>query len=301
MATTSLRVEHVELGPATHGFRWMTFPIYRAYLGGRTHAGAPLFAITARAGATPIGLLVAEHDGAGARVISLFVHPRFRNRGCARRMFDALEHALGRAGVRRVVAGYAAGSLSTETAAFLLRRGFTACTTAGTCYELKPSDGLQALIARRDRWLPASLDTAPWVELDTETRGRIHLRQAERPWYPTHLSPFRHETLIEPETSLALLAGGEVAGWAIGHRVKADTVHYATIFVRRELRNLGAGAGLLFTALSRHCKSDELRHVAGRFLVREESARMSQLIERRLSPFTTARERYLETSKTIAH
>jgi GNAT superfamily N-acetyltransferase len=299
MATTTLRVEHVQLGAATHGFRWMTFPIYRAYLSGREDAGAPMVVVTARDGVTPAGLLVAELDGANARVVSLFVHPRFRNRGCARRMFDVLDQLLERAGIRRVVVGYAAGSLSAPTAAFLLRRGFSGCTESGTCYELRHSDGLEALIARRDRWLPARLDTAPWISLDAVARRRIQLSQAARPWYPNSLSPFRHEARIEPETSLALLAGGEVAGWAIGHRIQEDTVHYATIFVRPDLRNLGAGAGLFFTALSRHCKSGALRNVAGRFLVRDESARMAQLIERRLSPFTCSRTRYLEASKSF--
>lgn len=297
MQRDEFSIEQLGIGAPTHGFRWMTFPLYQRHLAGLGMPGerVSVIAIGARVGVQPIGLLVAERPATGAaRLVSVAVRPGHRQRGCARSMFLELESVLGSQDVPQLVAGGADAVLTTEIRALLGRVGFGPLTPAGQCIELE-SERLGPLVTRRDRWLPSGYSAVPWTSLTAQRRGALRATLT----YPESLSPFRHEAQIEPTTSLALLANDQVVGWAIGHRINADIVHYATIFVREDLQNLGLGAGLFFTALARHCTSPKTRRARGRFLVRDESARMRRLLERRIHPYASRRAAYFEAAKDL--
>lgn len=291
-------IERLHPGAATHGFRWMTFPMYRRCLAGITGEDE-LVVFGARVGLEPIGLVVTElMSGGEARLVSVFVHPRRRRQGVGRALLVATEDVLARRGVAQLVAGGMEAGLDEDVRGLLAATQFASLSPAGLCVELR-ANHLGDFVARRSRWLPRSFEVTPWLLVDAAQRDAIRTRQLEGPWYPEILSPFRLEAHIEPATSLALLSRDEVVGWAIGHRFNSNVVHYSTIFVREDLRNLGVGGGLFFTGLRRHCTEPSTRDLIGRFLVSDSSARMRRMIERRFHPGIAKRARYLETHKLL--
>lgn len=283
MTRTGYSTARLDLGAATFGFRQLTFSLYRPYLEGHAGRSIEVVAIGARRGLQPVGLVVAEREGpARARLVSILVKPRHRRRGVGRLLLERLADEID----GTIVAG--APSFDTGVDRLLDDTGFGTAEPVAQCWELR-AHNLDRIFSRRRRWLPKSLRAAPWTELSAEQRDAA--LQLE---HPRSLSPFRHEAHVEPTTSLALFASDELAGWAIGHRANTDAVHYASIFVREDLRNVGAGAGLFMESLRRHCTHDATRDLAGRFLVRRESERMTQLVERRFTPLATYRSTYLE-------
>jgi len=97
--------------------------------------------------------------------------------------------------------------------------------------------------------LPSAHEIFPWSELRQAEKEWLIESNEKRPWYPRHVSPFKHGEEYEPMTSFGLRSHGKVAGWIMTRRLSEDTMSYESLFIRRELQSSGCAVALLGQAI----------------------------------------------------
>jgi len=215
----------------------MTFPVYRHFLSldraprhpeqGDDRVVQPV-GFVARSESALVGLVLGELPG-GPRsasdesdntpeVLSLFVRRENRNQGIATALLERLERHI-------------------------REQGFTLRFTPRG--------------ARNTPWygrvrLSQEYQIFPWTELTPKERDRLRESQAESPWIPTGLEPWRHDHhSFDPVSSLGLRYRGRVVGWVINHHVPPATVRFTCSFVRKDLGRRGRILPLYTASLER--------------------------------------------------
>ena len=245
----------------------MTFPVYRHLLSlqraprhpeqGDERLIQPVGVVAQSEGA-PIGLALAELPLGSERsentpeVLSLFVRPESRNRGVATAILERLERgvrARGFAEVKAVYMGDRPGNAA--LARVLAKRGWSAPAVRTVTLRFTPRG------ARKTPWfgrvrLSRQYQIFPWTELTPREREQLQRSQADAPWIPPGLEPWRHDRhSFDPVSSVGLRYRGQVVGWVINHRVSPTTVRFTCSFMRKDLGRRGRILPLYTASLER--------------------------------------------------
>jgi len=218
-----------------HDFAELTYPIYRLKL-----ASDAVHAVAARdIEGQPAGLVMAEPDPQPGeiRLCSLFVDAPFRRYGLGGRLMAALEERLRSRAVKTITAIYMTGTPFIDFMEHIFRQQGWAPPVPRMRVLRTDQSRIRSAPWFRDDPLPPGVELFPWVQLSPADRQAL-LTPTSR-WWPDDLSPFTHELESDPEVSMGLRYRGQVAGWALTHRMEKDLVRFSSVYVRPDLQALG--------------------------------------------------------------
>jgi hypothetical protein len=147
--------------------------------------------------------------------------------------------------------------------------------------------------------VPTRYEFFPWQELRSTERQWLENHCGQAGWYPDVLSPFLDEDRMESANSVGLRYQGTVSGWMITHRVSANTIRYTTLFVRRELQQLGRGIALVAESLRRHYAWRRAEAPYGIWNFELSNRSMGRFFERHLMPYSTSSDVTLGSHKIL--
>lgn len=249
----------------------LTFPVYRHLLSLRPAPRHPEqgdersiqpVGFVALAGAAPAGLALAElplgpdswedESERIPEILSLFVEPERRNQGIASALLEKLEAHVRAQGFEEVKAVYM-GNRPGNAALLrvLAKRGWGTPAVRTVTLRFTPQG------ARNTPWfgrvqLSREYEIFPWTELTPDEREQLRRSQADSPWIPVGLEPWRHDRhSFDPVSSIGLRYRGQVVGWVINHRVSPTTVRFTCSFMRKDLGRRGRILPLYTASLQR--------------------------------------------------
>lgn len=271
--------------PQVSKFEKFTYPTYRSLF--KTLAtNQNLVAIGVSLGSDePIGLGLAYIDENQAEILSLFIHPEYRNQGLGKTLLNRLEDELIQRKCLQIRVIYVA---NTTTPAFenILRQlnwntpHLRMLVCEGDHESIKKV--INSLSPKKGLLLPDGYDIFPWNELTKKDKEYILEGQDTYLGYPDLLSPFEDEDILEPMNSLGLRYEDNVIGWMITHRVAVDTIRYTKLFVKKELQGLGYAIPLLVMALQIQLKNSQTTKAV--FTVLSDNYQMTKLTHKRIAP-----------------
>lgn len=252
MTTTPLSVDLSPLGPDdAAACADMTFPAYRHLLSLDTALRLPAepeqrpvtaFGVVARVAGTPVGLVLAEWpqqlESGPPEVLSIFVRASMRGRGLGRLLLAAIaQEALDRRGASVLEAVYTTGKPSIPVLEHLFaQQGWDTPERRSLTVRFTPAEARATPWYGRTGLLPDGATVFPWAELTVAERHQLMTSNAEAPWIPNSLQPWRHDGVgFDPISSVGLRYGGAVVGWVINHQVDARTVRFTCSFMRKDL------------------------------------------------------------------
>ncbi len=284
----------------------LTFPSYRSLLPhgltGEVHNGLIVFALVARAGDTPVGLVMAELPQAVvangddtqsqkvARLISVCVTPAWRRCGVAARLMQSMEDAL-----RQREGVWLTTSYTTRMPAWQsFERLLAACQWSAPEPRMLMSLGYCTEVVKAP-WLSALSKASPgfelfeWSQLSADEVVKLQHDVAIGE-IPGTLSPFSDVEEIEPSISVGVRHGGEVVAWMIVTRspLIPNALCYRSKYVRPKLRNAQSlGPLVLAEAIRRHVASPIMgeRPVGAFGMSVETSTKMINFFRKRLSHY----------------
>lgn len=236
-----------------------TFPSYQQHLY-NLHSQSSTVAIGALDDQKPIGLALAKISlpEKSARVLSVYIAPKYRHQGIGTALLTRLEAELVLRGCQQAQLTYTSGGSSTKAWERVLEN----------CHWLPPEP--QQLVCKCDHqilnapWLQkevfwsSSFTIFPWQEITTEERILLCKQQETKPWIPSLLVPFHHEYNLETLNSLGLRYRGEVVGWVLTHRLAPDTIRYTCSYIRPELQKFARILSLYSESIKRHTAKPEI-------------------------------------------
>lgn len=276
----------------------MTYPAYRHL---PRALPAETVALAATAFGRPAGLLLAQHRAGGiVELLSVFVVPAWRRQGVAEKLLAALEAAARGAGAQRLAVIFSRPQPGGEALEKLLRRaGWGEPRLRMLIAEGSLRRFMQEPWLRRPPRLPAGCEIFSWSELTAAERARLQAGEGQLGWHGPELSPFAIEP-AEPETSVGLRWRGEVAGWAITHRIVPGYLRYSSLFVHASCRPLGLGIPLIATAIRRHAAASFAQtDDGGLFNVALDNRRMIRLLQGSLQPLLISLKRSYGAEKLL--
>ncbi len=229
-------------------------------------------------GGEPLGLLVGRATGVGPwEVLSLCVAAPWRGVGIGTALVERFAREAGAGGAPGVRIGYTVQRSTPGLERVLCKSGFTAPAVEAVVYTFEYSLG-EAPWLRLGR-LPPPLAAVPWADLSADAVAAV--RAGSGTAYPAYLDPLAAGP-PEPACSLALIAGGQVAGWCIALAAAPDALLYASLFVREDLRGVGCAGALLAASVRRHLACGIPRGVCA---VRRDNPGMARLADRLFAPY----------------
>jgi GNAT superfamily N-acetyltransferase len=270
-------------------FGGMTFESYRHLLAGEP-PGCRVVAVGAYHQDEPIGLALSVFPAdQGAEVLSLFCNEPHRRKGVGDALMAATLEQLRAAGCPSAFARYNTGLASAPAIERLLaKHGWS--PPQMRMLLCKADEGVMKapffhppLFARIQRSF-AGAEIFPWPQLTEEDRQSILRRQAESPWIPEDLVPFRHEANLEPLNSIGLRIHGEVVGWLITHRLSPTVIRYTCSYVRRDYAQHG-GILLLYRRAIWDQYDNLPKGTYGIWTVPVSHKEMIEFVHRRMTPY----------------
>jgi GNAT superfamily N-acetyltransferase len=242
------------------GNEWvgMTFPTYRPVLGVLGAAAPGTLASRFRAwritaDGRPAALVIGQlsEDGATLELVSLLVVAALRDRGLATALLALVEADVRPRGVRRLFGTYMTSSPSIPALERVFaKRGFEPPIQRKVAVRFTPEEPAQAPWYQKAR-LPEGSEIFPWTELSADEDAALKQSQADRPWIPADLEPWRCDQNVDVVSSVGLRKGGEVVGWVINHRMRPDLVAFTVSYMRPDLARRGAIFSLYVESLKR--------------------------------------------------
>ena len=266
-------------------YEHLTYPLWRNRLH-RAEYRDSIVAVGAESNLESIGLAIANlipHTNK-AQIVSLYVKPKYRQRGIGGMLLERLSKKLSGLGYCQLELRYTAQTNSTVALERLLsQQGWSVPQPKMlVCHSIAEK-------MRQAPWLhsyrlPQTFRIFPLVQLTRQEYQTIQQQQACQPWYPEILSPFQGELPVEPLNSLGLRYQGEVVGWMATHRIAADTIRYTSLFVRQDLQKMGRAIPLIAEAIKLQLKSHVPRYTCA---TQVNNQPMVNFVRRRLQPFLT--------------
>jgi hypothetical protein len=133
------------------------------------------------------------------------------------------------------------------------------------------------------------------VELTPEERLAMEAFRGE---VPPALWPFDAELPPEPESSLGLRHGQEIAGWMVTHRVVPNLIRYTMLFVREQWRTPASSFALLAESLRRKHAAYGTEMNAS-LAVQADNQPMLRLLDGKFRPWVTSRSELRASAKTL--
>lgn len=243
-------------------YEHLTYPIFRSRLQA-SGLQQSIVAIGASSLCQPVGLAMAEisPDGTIAEVLSIFVTPQHRCAGIGTDLLTRLETELSLIGCTKAGLVYITGKPTTPALERLLQKCNWTPPQPRTLVCKTTIERIMDAPWMNRSSLPSSFTIFPWTDLTEDDRLSIQKRQAQEPWIPQNLIPFRHEENLEPLNSVGLRYKGEVVGWVITHRLDPGTIRYTCSFVRLDLQKMGRIIPLYVEAIKRQYQANILKGI----------------------------------------
>lgn len=254
------------------------------------HPDGSVVAFGATVGEEAAGLVVASLHSQAARagtfaVETVSVRREFRGRGIGSALLRRLESHLRQRGAPLLLWCYEADAAGTPPRQRWLARHGWSPDTRRLLYVACAATVVQEPWVVRAH-VPRPFEVFSWGELDPEGRRQMEERLRGAPWIPDAVAPW-HLVDLEPANSLGVSRDGETVGWILTQRTSAQTVRYAALCVRPDVRCRGLGVLLLAEAMRRQVQALGIGS-SGAFSVRRENAPVLRLIDRRLKRHVTA-------------
>ena len=284
----------------------LTFPSYRPLLPccltGEVPNGLMVLALVARAGDTPVGLVMAQWqqhiDVAGdgspshiaAQLISVCVAPDWRRSGIAVQLMRAMEDEVRKRGGMHLTTSYTTRMPAWQAFEQLLATCHWATPTPSLLMSQgRVADVLASPTLAQAHDAPPGFELFDWSQRRADEVARLQ-RDVESGLIPSTLSPFADVEEIEPNISVGLRHQGEVVAWMIVTRspLMQNALCYRSLYVRPQLRAAYAlGPLVLAHALHRHNASPvKAERPVGVFgMSVEMSTKMINFFRKRLSPY----------------
>jgi GNAT superfamily N-acetyltransferase len=229
----------------------------------------------------PAGLIVVQRnlEQNMAEVISLFVAKSYRQLGLGTALIRRMESYLQETDCIRMRVTYYAGKMITPVLeSFLHSNGWSPSFVEGKVY--KADKRISDAPWLKKIGLPASMSAHFWSEIsDTE---KSKLRSLENVLYPSFLSPFKTEHVMEKSNSLVLKVKGEIMGWCITYRIAEDTILYDSVFVVPEYHLSGCAFMLMSRTILLQLDQDIPYAM---FAVNTDTLSMGKIVDRWLTPY----------------
>jgi GNAT superfamily N-acetyltransferase len=261
----------------------MTFPYYQPLLQ-TLKPGGSIVAIGAATQEQPVGLALAQisPDGDFAKVLSIFVDASHRCTGVGTALLTHLEQVLLQQGCTSANLVYTTGKPTTPALECLLQKcGWSSPELRTFIGKATAKRVMEAPWMHRYS-LPSTFTIFPWCQLTPDERIAILRQQEAEEWYPENLSAFAQEENIELLNSLGLRYKGQVVGWMITHRIAPDTIRYTSLFVKKELQQMGRAIPLLAESIKLQYSSGIPNCI---WMVLSDNAPMLSFMRRRLAPY----------------
>lgn len=284
---TPVRYQQVfQLTPQTLApYASLTFPTLASGSPRLAALTGELLGVSAMAHGTMVGLAIAERMPDGqAQLCSLLVEPGFRRRGIAAHLMVYLQRFVAEQGVQTLSVNYiASADLQSRFEPLLAKLGWPAPQTDYVLMQSQAEKLAATGWATRYALSPA-YSLFPWTQAtqaDMAIACTLGAPAALLPPPPSMPVPQG----LEPAISLGLRHQGVLVGWLIAHRVAADTVRYASVFVAPAHRLRGQGLALLAEGFNRQ-HSAGIAHAKG--AIAAGHSEFLRLFKRHLQRYLTA-------------
>ncbi len=252
-ATSSKEIKYqlanISVAQAIKQFNSLTFPRLDQQVR-VTKFNEPLLIVVAKNQEQHIGAIIIElFSNSVAKVSSWYVLPPFRGLGIGKELLARSEKVLRKNKFNSVHTEYRSDWKSVLSFEHILKeRKWEAPQTK--VYLCKASIDIISKAPWMSRLeLPQEMEIELWKNITQEEKKTILQKKQTQNWYPDHLNPFQHEENMDLATSVGLKFRGEIIGWMITHRLKADTVEFTAAFVDKDLTGGGLRKQSLFLPL----------------------------------------------------
>ncbi|UQZ83118.1 Acetyltransferase (GNAT) family protein [Paenibacillus konkukensis] len=274
-------IEIVHLEPETAGpYQPFTYRSYRDWLV-RPDADpeGQKLALGARWTGHPVGLLLAHSPARDdpARVLSVFVDGRFRNRGIGTALMQELKAHLHRIKKRACIEYYALNQYE-ALERVLVKSGWQPPAVYSRFYRCDIFAGMPSPWIRRFK-LPARFRVVPWSELRQNELALMNTLQEQD--FNDYFMPLQKESIIDRSCSLALKLDEQIVGWSIVDRELTDTLLYRALYIREAYRDQGLGLALAAQSAQRLGRTGATHTV---IQILDKNMRMRKVAERLLAP-----------------
>lgn len=236
----------------------------------------------------PIGLLWGElaQDKKTFRVEFFYVVKKYRQKRVATSLLESLEAWLQSIGSQKIEMSIVHQPLDDWLERMLQRRGFRQDESRPMIkFQVDLRRFLEELKVINQVRLPEAFTVFSWGKL-TQTE-REELLQAKNSWYPEELTPFRNESLIDPDISLGLRYKDEVIGWCMNHKYTENTYICDSAFTKEPYQNLGRSIPLMANSVK---KAYEANYKYAIFYVNDHNYRMLHFVSRKMEKVCTRQE-----------
>lgn len=293
---------------AARAFAALTYERYRRPITDAARADG-LIVVGAYSLLEPVGLLVGaiSSENSDAHLLSLTVVSEHQSRGIATEMLRQFEEAVCARDGQVLYASYVGDNPPLERA--FAKQGWDAPRVMAVAVECSPEAIYPSPIYQMKAVAPPEFEFFAWADLTATDRAAIEARERQLGgWYSAashagNVSPFVEEQFLEPQCSVGLRHQGEVVGWMIVHRIRADALHFISLFLSPEYRRQNLGILLVMSAVQRVVDTylpvfPSIR-VFWQFTI--ENNIMEQMVEQHLAPYALAFNREKTVIKHICY
>lgn len=259
----------------------LTFPSYRNRL---EEVGDDLWAEGVSCHKDLVGLLLAEADYQNdcGNILSIFVIPKYRNRGVGKELITRVERQCKKRGLESIEIVYTENNSTFSLENILKNRNWTPLRK-----RLKICRGLVKNI-KDAAWLNYKITSSeykvfPWKDFRDREKRELQKDQHRYPWYPLELCPFAEEDTIYYPSSFGLSHKGKIIGWMITNRLNSEIIRYSSLFIKQEFQGKGFAIYMLASAINNQIYMAEASEAL--FSIKADNEYMLKLAEKHLMPF----------------
>jgi GNAT superfamily N-acetyltransferase len=228
-----------------------------------------------------------------ADLLSIFVHPEYRNRGYGISLIDRLEIELLSKGVTSISTLFSDEAVGLKP--FLERCSWQIFPGQTTCKV--GAGGLQAPWVHHDYRLPTSYKIVPWAEVSSAQKEELWHSNSLEPWIPPEVLPWKHDVCWHPSTSFGLLQESSIAGWLITHQLKPELLRYSCAFCRPDLHKKALMVPLIAKAICQQSRETTDPHAI--WTIYPEQQQMLNFVKRHIVPFGASMIAGYESRKNL--
>lgn len=188
-------------------------------------------------------------------LLSIFVSQSLRKRGLATQILTALQDELRSRGYQALETVYMSGRPAAAAAERLLANaGWEEPVMRMLTLRFTVASMRQAPWIGNDKYkLPDGYEIIPWHDMKAEELEALQASQEEGGWIPEDLIPWRSSPReIEPITSVALRARGQIVGWVVNHQLEDKIIRITSAYIRPELGRLARLLPVLSESFARY-------------------------------------------------
>lgn len=133
---------------------------------------------------------------------------------------------------------------------------------------------------------PSDIQEFFWKDLSSQDRRSIEMQESQY-HFPSFLSPFNDEHILDHQTSLGVRNKSGVVGWILTHRVDSNTLRYSSFFIAKNFRDRQTTTKLLASAILLQFKASPLRRCLVEIPLSLVQSHWINFAKKRLEPYAT--------------